>query len=120
MLGAFATWFAEASLQVTVEERQQYKPGERIGVDLGVRYPLGQHIAALLQINGSYKGKDSGDNSEPDDTGGTFVHPSPAMDVALGEKTRLYGFVQLPLYQDVNGVQLTADWAAVAGISHRF
>lgn len=30
---------------------------------------------------------------------------------------RLYGFVQLPIYQRVNGTQLTADWAAVAGIS---
>jgi hypothetical protein len=26
----------------------------------------------------------------------------------------------LPVYQYVNGVQLTADWAAVAGLSVRF
>jgi hypothetical protein len=31
-----------------------------------------------------------------------------------------YSFVQLPLYQYVNGVQLTADWAFVAGASVRF
>jgi hypothetical protein len=29
---------------------------------------------------------------------------------------QLYGFVQLPLYQYVNGTQLTADWSAVAGV----
>jgi hypothetical protein len=32
----------------------------------------------------------------------------------------LYGFVQLPLYQYVNGVQLTAGWSAVAGVSVQF
>jgi len=28
--------------------------------------------------------------------------------------------VQVPLYQNVNGVQLTADWSIAAGLSHRF
>jgi hypothetical protein len=38
----------------------------------------------------------------------------------IARNLQLYGFVQLPLYQYVNGVQLTADWAAVVGISSRF
>jgi hypothetical protein len=29
-------------------------------------------------------------------------------------------FLHLPLYRYVNGVQLVADWAAVAGLSTRF
>jgi hypothetical protein len=33
---------------------------------------------------------------------------------------QLYAFAQLPLYQYVNGVQLTANRAFVAGISTRF
>jgi hypothetical protein len=32
----------------------------------------------------------------------------------------VYAFVQLPLYQYVNGVQLTSHWAALAGASWRF
>jgi hypothetical protein len=120
MLGVSATWFAETGVQIAVEQRQQYKPGEWIGLDLGIRYPLGARFAALLQFNTSYRGKDSGANAEPDETGGTFVHLSPGLGIALGDRTQLYGFVQLPLYQDVNGVQLTADWAAVAGVSRRF
>jgi hypothetical protein len=38
----------------------------------------------------------------------------------LTKTTQIYGFVQLPLYQRVNGVQLTADWSAVVGVSARF
>jgi hypothetical protein len=32
----------------------------------------------------------------------------------------VYTFAQVPLYQKVNGVQLTADWSAVVGVSWRF
>jgi hypothetical protein len=38
----------------------------------------------------------------------------------LTQSLHAYGFVQLPLYQYVNGVQLTADWAVAAGLSWRF
>ncbi len=33
---------------------------------------------------------------------------------------RLYGFVQLTLYQYVNGVQITADKAVVVGMATSF
>ncbi len=83
-------------------------------------YPWTGRVALLLQLNTHWKDRDSGANAEPEDTGGTFVHLSPGMSVALGDKTQLYGFVQLPLYQDVNGVQLVAEWSIAAGLSHRF
>ena len=34
--------------------------------------------------------------------------------------TQALGFVQLPMYQDVNGVQPTVDWYASLGVSTRF
>ena len=42
------------------------------------------------------------------------------MSIALNRSVQLYGFLQLPLYQYVNGVQLTADWSAVIGLSAKF
>ena len=128
ILGAFysgplakrATWFAEVNWQTPLGERDGYKPGNRAGVDIGASYPLTGSVALLLQLNTLWKDRDRGDNAEPEDTGGTFVHVSPGVSVALGGRTQLYGFVQLPIYQDVNGVQLTADWSVAAGLSHRF
>ncbi len=32
----------------------------------------------------------------------------------------MYSFVQKPIYQHVNGTQLTADWSAAVGISTQF
>jgi hypothetical protein len=119
-LGAESSWFADLILQAPLDERTEYKPGNRVGLDLGISYPWTARIALLLQLNAQWKDSDSGENAEPEDTGGTFVHLSPGFGIGVGDKTRLYAFVQLPLYQDVNGVQLTADWSLAAGISRSF
>ena len=119
-LGNRATWFADVNWQAPLGERDEYKPGSRAGFDIGASYPWTGRVALLLQLNTLWKDRDSGAKAEPDDTGGTFVHLSPGINVALSEKTQLYGFVQVPLYQRVNGVQLTADWSVAAGLSHRF
>ena len=119
-LGGRASWFADVNWQAPLDERDSYKPGSRAGLDVGASYPLTNRVAVLLQVNALWKDRDSGVNAEPEDTGGTFLHLSPGISVALGTKTQLYGFVQLPLYQKVNGVQLTADWSIAAGLSHRF
>lgn len=119
-LGHHATWFADANWQAPLDERADYKPGSRVGVDIGASYPLNGRVALQLQLNTLWKDRDAGANAEPEDTGGTYVHLSPGVSVSLGSKTQLYGFVQLPLYQNVNGVQLTADWSVAAGLSHRF
>lgn len=114
------SWFADATVLAPLAKREYYKPGTRVGVDVGASYPWGNRLALLLQVNAHWKDRDSGLSAEPEDTGGTFVHLSPGIGISLGEKTRLYGFVQLPVYQYVNGVQLTADWSIAAGLSRRF
>ena len=119
-LGNRATWFADVIWQAPLNERDEYKPGSRVGFDLGASYPVTGRVALQLQLNTLWKDRDSGANADPEDSGGTFVHLSPGVSVALGDKTQLYGFVQIPLYQRVNGVQLTADWSVAAGLSHRF
>ena len=83
-------------------------------------YPWLARSALQLQLNTLWKDRDRGANAEPEDTGGTYVYLSPGISVAIGQRTQLYGFVQLPLYQRVNGVQLVADWSVAAGLSYLF
>ena len=66
------------------------------------------------------KGRDSGAQAEPDDSGQRMVFVSPGISWNFAKSAQLYAFVQLPVYQSVNGVQLTADWSALAGVSWRF
>lgn len=113
-------WFADATLVSPLAERAGYKPGTQAAINLGTAYALNPVLSLMLQLNATWKDRDAGTEAEPEDTGGTFVHLSPGVGVSLGAKTRLYGFVQLPIYQYVNGVQLVADWSVAVGVSQRF
>ncbi len=113
-------WFAQVLWQVALEERDNYRPGDRASVDLGYRHQLNERFAALLQLNLLYRDRDSGAQAEAEDSGGHFAFIGPGLSYNLGRDTQLYGFVQVPVYQYVNGVQLTADWSLVVGLATRF
>lgn len=119
--GRFAQtdWHAQLRWQHAVLERQNYRPGDQLGLDAGIRYPLGP-VQALAQINLLWRGHDRGANAEPADSGGRFVFFSPGLALPIGRNMQAFGLIQLPLYQNVRGVQLTADWAATAGLTMRF
>lgn len=118
--GRLAGWFTQALWQHAVATRDGFRPGDQVLADVGLRYILTDKWNAILQLNALHKERDSGPNAEPDVSGGNFVFLSPGLSYAMGKSTQIYAFAQKPLYQYVNGTQLTADWTAVAGISHRF
>lgn len=115
VLGTGSSWFADALGQKALEARDGFRPGAQLGVDLG--YARGM---LMVQLNYLHRWRDRGSEAEPGSSGGDFLFVSPGLSAALTDAVQVYGFLQLPLYQHVNGVQLTADWAAVAGASVRF
>jgi hypothetical protein len=120
MLASGSSWFTDLLAQQPLNSHDNYKPGLRVGFDVGYRYAVSDRLTLMLQLNALYKDRDKGLEAEPEDSGGKFVFVSPGLSYVIVKNVQLYGFVQLPIYQYVNGVQLTADWAAVAGISARF
>jgi hypothetical protein len=114
------SWFLQALLQNPLDTREEYKPGRRFEVDVGARYEMSERLALMLQLNTLVRARDRGLEAEPEDSGGTFVFLSPGVSFAVTKAVQAYAFYQLPLYQYVNGVQLTADWAVAAGIGARF
>jgi hypothetical protein len=114
------SWFAQGLLQVPLDSRDGFKPGRRISLDAGVRYDASERVSLILQVNALHRSRDSGENAEPEDSGGRSFHLSPGVSIAASKDVRIYGFLQAPVYQYVNGVQLTARRAAVIGLSTRF
>jgi hypothetical protein len=112
--------FTQLTYARALNSYHDFKPGERATFDVGLRYQAAEKIALLLQLNALWRGHDSGEEAEPDDSGGTFVFLSPGVSVNVGRNLQLFGLVQLPIYQYVNGLQLTSDWGATAGIGYRF
>ena len=115
-----ATGFLQAQIQYPLNARADFRPGNQYLLDLGMAYPLTLAWSGLWQLNAQIKDRDRGGAAEPRDSGGSFVWLSPGLNYALTRATKVYGFVQLPLYQRVNGIQLTAGWTAAAGAGWRF
>jgi Putative MetA-pathway of phenol degradation len=114
------SWFVQGLAQLPLNKHDDYRPGNRLNLDTGVRYDMGDRLGLLLQLNGLFKARDRGAAAEPDDTGGKFLYLSPGVSYAFTPKFQTYAFVQLPLYQNVNGVQLVARYAFALGMNVRF
>ena len=114
------TWFVQAEAGVATNDHDNYRPGNRYLLNAGWRHPFTTAVAGLLQLNFLNKRQDGGLQAEPEDTGGSFLFLSPGVSFAATKDIQLYAYLQLPLYQNVHGVQLTADWAGVLGVATRF
>lgn len=117
--GMNSAWFAQVQTQDAMNSRADFKPGNQFGADIGYSYNVTTKLGAMLQLNALVKGRDRGAEAEPEESGGNYVSLSPGLGYAVSGKARIYGFVQLPVYQDVNGVQLTADKSVVVGFTSR-
>lgn len=113
-------WFSQVLWQHPLEERADYRAGYQLSIDGGLQYALSEQLAGLLQLNVQIKGRDSGNDAERVDSGTQTLSLSPGLSYAVTKQTRLYGFVQLPLYQYANGIQITADQAVVVGVTTAF
>ena len=76
--------------------------------------------STVLQLDHAHKQRDSGLQAEPDNSGSTTTSLSPGFSVAVATFDTVYAFVQLPLYQYVNGIQLVPRASFVMGWTHSF
>jgi len=114
------SWFAQAQLQQALNERAGYKPGGQFSLNGGYHYAANHKVGLMVQLNGLVKAKDSGDEAESADSGGVFIFLTPGISVAVTSSVQVYAFFQQPLYQYVNGIQLTSDNSFTVGINGQF
>lgn len=115
-----ASWWVQALVQQALLTEDDFRPGNQYQLNLGYRHPFAHGLRALLQLNTLVKSRDSGAEAEHDLSGSTTVFVSPGLSWGATRDFDLYGFVQLPVYRYVNGVQLSASRAYVIGASMRF
>jgi hypothetical protein len=108
-------YFAQATVQAALNSKDDYKPGTGVNFNLGVRYMGLDNLIPQLQVNTRYVNHDTGANADPTSTGGTLIYLSPGLVVPVTKQASIYGFLQLPLYQNVRGVQLTPRVSASVG-----
>jgi hypothetical protein len=113
-------YFSQAIVQKALDYNNQYKPGNGLNLNLGLRYMGFEDITPQLQMNARFVEHDKGVNADTISTGGTLVYLSPGLSVRINKELKLYSYVQLPIYQDVNGVQLAPRWTASVGLNYVF
>lgn len=113
-------YFTQAIVQKALDYRDRYKPGDGLNLNLGLRYMGFDSITPQLQMNARFVEHDKGAQADTVSTGGTLVYLSPGATVRVSKELKFYGFVQLPIDQDVNGVQLAPRWTVSLGANYSF
>lgn len=114
------SWFVHAQGQAPIQSDANYEPGARFNVDAGLALPGPQSLTWLAQLGLLHTQREKGLLSDPNNSGGDFVSVSPGAAYALDLKARLYGFLQLPVYAQVNGRQLVPQWGITLGYQQQF
>lgn len=114
-LGAEDTLIGQASLGQALNARDGFKPGRRIELSVGWSHAWSPSIGSVLQLNARHRARDTGAQAEPDHSGATTVDLSPGLSFGIGHASTLYAYLQLPVYQKVNGIQLVHRSALAVG-----
>jgi len=116
-------WFINGQLDEPTLTHSGYRPGSEINTAIGTYYDelyIGNvKVTPIAQAIGSTRWHDSGINSDPDNSGYNRVLISPGLETNIGN-IKLYGDVELPVYQNVKGNQLVAPELFKLIVSYSF
>ena len=97
-----------------------YRPGNQTNISFGLRYEANPQIVPQLQVNLTHRNADTGSLADSTDTAGTVAYLSPGITMSVLKNTRVYAFLQVPVYSNLNGYQLFPRYTASIGMSYHF
>lgn len=98
-------YFAQAMAQVALDARDGFRPGNSVNVNFGLRYLDAGRFTPQLQLNLHSEQRESGALADRSNSGATLAYLSPGLGVKLGHRLDAFAFVQLPVWQHVDGLQ---------------
>ncbi len=96
---------------------EDYKIGNEVVTNLSAGWALASNVTFLGQINGRFRAKDEEVGETAENTGGTSWYATPGLRISSGAMG-FYGYWQLRVYENVNGIQITAPSHVMAGINY--
>lgn len=126
-------WFVQGTVQHAISPLVDeglggtYRPGDAYSLNTGIRYAgFGARISPMLQLNIIRRNSDQGTGVFTDVltgasiSGGTLAYLAPGATLRLGGGTSVYGFIQLPVYQNVSSLQLVPQYILTLGLHQTF
>jgi hypothetical protein len=118
---AFAVGQFQAAVAHSLDQPgQDFRPGNATTMTFGVRYEADPNFVPQLQINVFHKSHDQGALADNIDTIGTVAYLSPGVTAVVMKNLQVFGFVQVPVYSNLQGYQLFPRWTASAGLTYSF
>jgi len=109
-------WFAQAVVDQPVAARADFLPSSSLNLSTGVRWLNTSRFTPQLQLNVKTETREHGSEADTPNSGGTIAHLSPGVTAEVSEQANAFFFVQVPVYQRVNGLQLEPHWIVSTGL----
>ena len=108
--------FVQATLEQPLAARADFLPSSSLNLSGGLRWLNTSRFTPQLQLNIKIETREHGAEADTDNSGGTLVYVSPGVTAELTTHTNAFVFIQLPVYQRVNGLQLEPKWLLSLGL----
>ena len=106
------TWFAQGQWDHALDSRAGYRPGGEVDASAGVAWAASPptarvSVTPMLQLIASDRARDGGPAADPANSGYERLLVAPGVELKA-KAWKLYGDIELPIYQRVNGNQLVS------------
>ena len=117
-------YFGQVMFQTAITQAQYfgqtYQPGASVNLNAGIRYEGLSWISPTLQINTRVVNTDTGAAADLYSTGGTLVYLTPGFTMPVSDQVMLYANVQIPIYENLTGIQLAPSYIGSVGMKYSF
>jgi hypothetical protein len=113
-------YYAQAMWQQPINSDDGFKPGAGVNLSAGLRYSRTSTIVPQIQLNLRYEGRETGANADHGNSGATLLYVSPGANLKFNSHLNAFAFLQLPVYQRVNGLQLLPSRFFSVGMQYSF
>lgn len=102
------------SYRLNGEGTLDWQFGNQLLASIGSEYRFANRATLTFQINGRFQeeadpGRVDPADVPPGNTGGTWIFASPGLRFKLSDAFSAFAITQIPVYQDVNGIQQTSN-----------
>ncbi len=112
--------FVQTQLDQPLAARAGFMPSTSLTLSGGVRWLNPSRFTPQLQLNVKTEGREHGSEADTPNSGGTLAYLSPGVTAEITPQSSGFVFVQLPVYQRVNGLQLEPKWMLSIGVRCKF
>ena len=109
-----------ASYRITGTNNLEYRFGNEFVGSFGVNYRINNHLNLSNQIRYRHTAPDKFLKLDIPNTGGKWLYYVPGINVPLGKSLTFRSAVEIPIYRNLKGVQLTTTYALSFSVFYAF